>query len=103
MLPEVYFICLFDTQHPMMLIVPRVIFWSCVGGDGQKNLYVSSFFYDTATGAGIINPNVTLVKVCPIEYWNAAKVACKANIDNVKSKFAQIEKRDVPFLCMDLV
>ncbi|KAL2493978.1 apyrase 2 [Forsythia ovata] len=77
--------------------------WNGGGGNGEKNLYIASFFYDTANGAGIIKPNVTSVKVRPIEYWNAAKVACRANVDNIKSKFPQIDKRDVPFLCMDLV
>lgn len=42
------------------------------------------------------------VKVSPIVYWNAAKVACRANVETIKSIFPQIDKRDVPFLCMDL-
>ncbi|CAI9783555.1 unnamed protein product [Fraxinus pennsylvanica] len=77
--------------------------WNGGGGDGRKNLYVASFFYDTAVGASIIKQNVPSVKVPPIVYWNAAKVACRANVQTIKSKFPQIDERDVPFLCMDLV
>ncbi|CAA2984185.1 apyrase-like [Olea europaea subsp. europaea] len=77
--------------------------WNGGGGDGRKNLYVASFFYGTAVGASIIKQNVPSVKVPPIVYWNAAKVACRANVETIKSIFPQIDKRDVPFLCMDLV
>ncbi|KAL2244492.1 UNVERIFIED_CONTAM: Apyrase [Sesamum indicum] len=73
------------------------------GGDGRKNLYVASFFYDTAAETGIIAPNAPAATVRPIQYLKAAKQACAANVDNINSTFPLIDKRDVPFLCMDLV
>ncbi|KAI3455772.1 hypothetical protein Pfo_012435 [Paulownia fortunei] len=77
--------------------------WNGGGGDGLKNLYVASFFYDTAAETGIIEENAPAATVRPIEYLNAAKRACKATVDNIKSTFPLIDERDVPFLCMDLV
>ncbi|KAL0398078.1 UNVERIFIED_CONTAM: Apyrase [Sesamum radiatum] len=77
--------------------------WNGGGGDGRKNLYVASFFYDTAAEAGIIEPNAPRANIRPIQYLKAAKQACTANVDNINSTFPLIDKRDVPFLCMDLV
>ncbi|KAL0442288.1 UNVERIFIED_CONTAM: Apyrase [Sesamum latifolium] len=77
--------------------------WNGGGGDGRKNLYVASFFYDTAAETGIIEPNAPGANVRPIQYLKAAKRACTANVDNINSIFPLIDKRDVPFLCMDLV
>ncbi|PIN24283.1 Nucleoside phosphatase [Handroanthus impetiginosus] len=77
--------------------------WNGGGGDGQRNLYVASFFYDTAAETGVVPPNAPEATVRPIHYKNAAKVACTANVDNIKSTFPLIDKRDVPFLCMDLI
>ncbi|KAK4440387.1 Apyrase [Sesamum alatum] len=77
--------------------------WNGGGGDGRNNLYVASFFYDTAAETGIIEPNAPGATVRPIQYLKAAKRACAANVDNINSTFPLIDKRDVPFLCMDLV
>ncbi|KAK6118545.1 hypothetical protein DH2020_047715 [Rehmannia glutinosa] len=77
--------------------------WNGGGGDGFNNLYVASFFHDTAVESGIIEANATSANVRPIAYRNAAKRACQATIDNIRSTFPHIDERDVPFLCMDLV
>ncbi|KAL3616639.1 hypothetical protein CASFOL_039033 [Castilleja foliolosa] len=77
--------------------------WNGGGGDGIDNLYVASFFYDTAAESGIIKAGVASASVRPIDYQNAAKRACQANVDNIKTVFPLIDERDVPFLCMDLV
>ncbi|KAL0363779.1 UNVERIFIED_CONTAM: putative apyrase 1 [Sesamum calycinum] len=77
--------------------------WNGGGGDGLKNLYIASFFYDTAAETGIIEPNAPGATVRPIKYLKAAKRACTANVDNINSTFPLVGKRDVPFLCLDLV
>ncbi|GFQ00834.1 apyrase [Phtheirospermum japonicum] len=77
--------------------------WNGGGGDGIDNLYVASYFYDTAAESGIIKANVPSASVRPIDYKNAAKRACQATVDNIKSIFPLIDEKDVPFLCMDLV
>ncbi|KAL0352638.1 UNVERIFIED_CONTAM: putative apyrase 1 [Sesamum angustifolium] len=57
----------------------------------------------TAAETGIIEPNAPGATVRPIQYLKAAKRACTANVDNINSTFPLVGKRDVPFLCMDLV
>ncbi|KAK4399570.1 Apyrase [Sesamum angolense] len=61
--------------------------WNGGGGDGRKNLYIASFFYDTAAETGIIEPNAPGATVRPIQYLKAAKRACTANVDNINSTF----------------
>lgn len=77
--------------------------WNGGGGPGLQNLYVASFYYDTAAESGIVEANATKGSVRPIDYRNAADKACKANVDNINSIFPLIDNRDVPFLCMDLL
>ena len=48
-----------------------------------------------------LNANITEVR--PYVYLKAAKKACSANVDNIKTIFPQLEDYDVPYLCMDLV
>ncbi|KAH6764790.1 apyrase 2 [Perilla frutescens var. hirtella] len=77
--------------------------WNGGGGAGLDNLYVSSFYYDTAAEVSIVEQNASKGIVRPIDYRNAANKACRANVDNINSLFPLIDKRDVPFLCMDLL
>ncbi|PIN13710.1 Nucleoside phosphatase [Handroanthus impetiginosus] len=77
--------------------------WSGGGGDGQKNLYVASFFYDTAAWADIVDQSTTSVKIRPMVYLAAAKSACATNVNDIKAKYPHLEDRNMPFLCMDLV
>ncbi|KAB1216410.1 Apyrase 1 [Morella rubra] len=50
--------------------------WNGGGGDGLKNLFVASFFFDRASEAGFADPNVPVAKVRPREFGDAAKQAC---------------------------
>ncbi|XP_042029156.1 apyrase-like [Salvia splendens] len=77
--------------------------WNGGGGDGSDNLYAASYFYDTAIEAGIVELNANITEVRPYVYLKAAKKACSANVDNIKTIFPQLEDYDVPYLCMDLV
>ncbi|EYU37260.1 hypothetical protein ABFS82_02G094100 [Erythranthe guttata] len=77
--------------------------WSGGGGLGLKNLYVASYFYDTAAETGLVEADAPSGKIRPIYYKNAAKKACSATVDNIKSIFPLLDERDVPFLCSDLI
>ncbi|XP_047979315.1 apyrase-like isoform X1 [Salvia hispanica] len=77
--------------------------WNGGGGDGSDSLYAASYFYDTAIEAGIVELNANITEVRPYVYLKAAKKACSANVDNIKTIFPQLEDYDVPYLCMDLV
>ncbi|XP_057811986.1 apyrase-like [Salvia miltiorrhiza] len=77
--------------------------WSGGGGDGFTNLYIASYFYDTAAESGIVKVDANTARIQPIVYRDAAKRACRANIENIKSIFPAIEEGDLGYLCMDLV
>ncbi|KAG1338897.1 Apyrase 1 [Cocos nucifera] len=77
--------------------------WNGGGGDGQKNLFVASFFFDRAAEAGFIDPTVPVVKVRASDFEEAAKRACKLNVDDAKSTYSRVSVENFPFLCMDLV
>ncbi|KAL1537530.1 apyrase [Salvia divinorum] len=73
--------------------------WSGGGGDGFSNLYIASYFYDTAAESGIVDA----ARIRPIAYREAAKRACRATVESVKAMFPAIEEGDLGYLCMDLV
>lgn len=77
--------------------------WNGGGGDGQKNLFVASFFYDRAAEAGFANPNSPVVKVRPVDFEDAAKRACATKLKDAKSTYPRVEADNLPYLCMDLV
>ncbi|TMW85754.1 hypothetical protein EJD97_022571 [Solanum chilense] len=77
--------------------------WNGGGGDGQKNMFVASFFFDRAAEAGIINPSLAVAKVRPADYESAANRACATGLEGAKSEFPRVEADNLPYLCMDLV
>ncbi|XP_010257814.1 PREDICTED: probable apyrase 1 [Nelumbo nucifera] len=77
--------------------------WNGGGGDGQKSLFVASFFFDRAAEAGFIDPNQPVAKVRPVEFQEAAKRACETKLADAKSTYPHVEKDNLPYLCMDLV
>ncbi|GAV86160.1 MIP domain-containing protein/GDA1_CD39 domain-containing protein [Cephalotus follicularis] len=77
--------------------------WNGGGGDGQKNLFVASFFFDRAAEAGFVDPNEPVAKVRPADFEEAAKRACQTKLDEGKSKNPRVEESNLPYLCMDLV
>ncbi|KAG1371422.1 Apyrase 2 [Cocos nucifera] len=77
--------------------------WNGGGGDGQKNLFVASFFFDRAAEAGFVDPKVPVAKVRPSDFEEAAKRACRLNIDDARTTYPHVSVENLPFLCMDLV
>ncbi|EPS65035.1 apyrase-like protein, partial [Genlisea aurea] len=77
--------------------------WNGGGGDGQKNLFVASFFFDRAAEAGLVDPSAAVAKVRPSDFEDAAKRACQTRIEDGNSAYPQVEADNLPYLCMDLV
>ncbi|WCJ43691.1 Ectonucleoside triphosphate diphosphohydrolase 5 [Euphorbia peplus] len=77
--------------------------WNGGGGDGQKNLFVASFFFDRAAEAGFIDPALPVAKVHPADFEEAAKRACETKLENAQSTYPGVGEKNLPFLCMDLV
>lgn len=77
--------------------------WNGGGGDGQKNLFVASFFFDRAAEAGLADPKVPIAKVHPAEFEDAAKRACETKLADANPIYPHVEEGNLPFLCMDLL
>ncbi|KAL3642236.1 Apyrase 2 [Castilleja foliolosa] len=77
--------------------------WNGGGGDGQKNLFVASFFFDRAAEAGFVDPNLAVATVHPADFEDAAKRACETRLEDAKSIYPRVESDNLPYLCMDLV
>ncbi|KAG5100989.1 hypothetical protein JHK82_046041 [Glycine max] len=54
-------------------------------------------------GAGFVDPNAPNAKVRPVDFENAAKVACNTELKDLKSIFPRVKDGDVPYICLDLV
>ncbi|KAL3507001.1 hypothetical protein ACH5RR_032383 [Cinchona calisaya] len=77
--------------------------WNGGGGDGQKNLFVASFFFDRAAEAGFVDPHMAVVKVRPADFEDTAKRACQTGLEDAKSIYSRVDPNNLPYLCMDLV
>ncbi|KAL3573776.1 hypothetical protein D5086_024389 [Populus alba] len=77
--------------------------WNGGGGDGQKNMFVASFFFDRAAQAGFVDSTVPAAKVQPSDFESAAKRACETKLENAKSIYSSVDDNDLPYICMDLV
>ncbi|KAH7571759.1 hypothetical protein ACOSP7_014573 [Xanthoceras sorbifolium] len=77
--------------------------WNGGGGDGQKHLFVASFFFDRAAEAGFIDPKKPVAKVRPADFEAAAKRACETKIEDAKSTYPRVDESNLPYICMDLV
>ncbi|KAM3327191.1 hypothetical protein P3S67_002317 [Capsicum chacoense] len=51
----------------------------------------------------IVDPKASSGKAKPIQYLNAAKIACKLKAEEVKSVFPNVDNRHLPYLCMDMI
>ncbi|KAM0826425.1 hypothetical protein ACQ4PT_068886 [Festuca glaucescens] len=77
--------------------------WNGGGGDGQKNLFVASFFFDRAAEAGFVNPKAAVAKVKPSDFEEAARRVCKLNVKEAQATYPDVQEKNIPYLCMDLV
>ncbi|KAL8479500.1 hypothetical protein ACS0TY_026409 [Phlomoides rotata] len=77
--------------------------WNGGGGDGLKNLFVASFFFDRAAEAGFVDPSMAVAKVHPADFEEAAKRACATRLEDGSSTYPHVEPDNLPYLCMDLV
>ncbi|KAG5588604.1 hypothetical protein H5410_049038 [Solanum commersonii] len=77
--------------------------WNGGGLDAIKNIYISSFFFDMASEVNIVDPKASSGKAKPIQYLNAAKIACKLKAEEVKYVFPNVDSKDIPYLCMDMI
>nr|XP_010922866.1 probable apyrase 2 [Elaeis guineensis] len=77
--------------------------WSGGGGDGQKNLYVASFFYDRAAQVGFIDSEKPNALVTPSDFEEATKMACKLSLEEANVTYPNVAEEDLPYICMDLV
>lgn len=51
----------------------------------------------------IVDPKASSGKAKPIQYLSAAKIACKLKAKEVKSMFPNVDSKDLPYLCMDML
>ncbi|GLT29336.1 hypothetical protein SLA2020_042100 [Shorea laevis] len=77
--------------------------WNGGGGDGQKHLFVASFFFDRAAEANFVKASDPVVKVQPQNFAEAAKHACETKFSDAKAVYEHVEDNSLPYLCMDLV
>ncbi|CAL4930791.1 unnamed protein product [Urochloa decumbens] len=77
--------------------------WNGGGGDGQKNLFVASFFFDRAAEAGFVNPEAATAKVKPSDFEENARRVCKLNVKDAKATYPDVSEENIPYLCIDLV
>ncbi|XP_062215724.1 probable apyrase 1 isoform X3 [Phragmites australis] len=77
--------------------------WNGGGGDGQKNLFVASFFFDRAAEAGFVNPKAAVAKVKPSDFEEAARRVCKLNVKDAQATYPDVSEENIPYLCIDLV
>ncbi|GLT95344.1 hypothetical protein SLE2022_130320 [Rubroshorea leprosula] len=77
--------------------------WNGGGGDGQRNLFVASFFFDRAAEANFVKANDPIAKVQPKKFADAAKQACETKLSDAKAVYKLVEDNNLPYLCMDLV
>ncbi|XP_061340831.1 nucleoside-triphosphatase-like [Gastrolobium bilobum] len=77
--------------------------WNGGGGNGENNFFVASFFFELADEAGFVDPNAPNAIVRPVDFENAAKLACETELKDAKSTFPRLKDGDTPYICMDLV
>ena len=65
--------------------------------------YVSSYFWDRAADAGILDDDKdTHAVVSPRHFKDVAEDVCDLDVKSVQSKFSRIQKEHSPYFCLDL-
>ncbi|KAI5068044.1 hypothetical protein GOP47_0016389 [Adiantum capillus-veneris] len=78
--------------------------WSGGGGDGQRKLFVASFFFDRALQAGIIkNPDAVEAKLKPADFGRAGRQVCAMSLEDIGKNYPSTDEHQRPYFCLDLV
>lgn len=78
--------------------------WNGGGGEGSKQLFVASFFFDKAVDAGIIkNKKVATAVVTPLEFEQAAKRFCSLSLAEIAQEYPKLKEAKRKYICLDLV
>ncbi|EIE24311.1 apyrase [Coccomyxa subellipsoidea C-169] len=73
------------------------------GGAKPSAFYVSSYFWDRATDAGIIGDKAAITWVLkPNDFSAAASKACSSSVSTLSQHFPNVEASQAPYLCLDL-
>ncbi|BDA45973.1 Apyrase 2 [Coccomyxa sp. Obi] len=73
------------------------------GGAKPTAFYVSSYFWDRATDAGIIGDKAAITWVLkPNDFGTAAAKACSSTVATLSQSFPNVEASQAPYLCLDL-
>jgi apyrase len=65
--------------------------------------YVSSYFWDRAAEAGIVDGSSALqAAVKPLHFKDAAQKVCSLDVEGVGSKFPEVQEAHRPYFCLDL-
>lgn len=68
-----------------------------------KVFYISSYFWDRATDAGlIVDANINQQDVTPKEFGSLAAKACSSKLDDLGAAFPSVKEDIRPFFCLDL-
>lgn len=77
--------------------------WNGGGGDGQKDIFLTSYFYDRANEVGLISTNLSNGKASLKELGKVAQMACTITYKDAEKKYPKIWTESLPYVCMDLV
>ncbi|KAG7666955.1 putative Apyrase 1 [Nannochloris sp. 'desiccata'] len=65
--------------------------------------YASSYFWDRAADAGLVNDDKHIsAKVQPGHFESAALEACPLHVDSLEDSFPRVQESHRPFFCLDL-
>lgn len=65
--------------------------------------YVSSYFWDRAADAGLVNDDKAIqAKVHPGQFGRAAEKACPLDVAALEASFPRVQEAHRPFFCLDL-
>uniref|UniRef100_K4B5J8 Uncharacterized protein n=1 Tax=Solanum lycopersicum TaxID=4081 RepID=K4B5J8_SOLLC len=67
----------------------------------DKDSRISMLLFSSMSG--IIDSRLPTGRAKPIQYLNAAKLACNTKVKDIKSICPNIDERSIPSICMDFV
>ena len=68
-----------------------------------ERFYVSSYFWDRAADAGLLNDETaTEMTVAPKHFKDHAQEACELDVEDVRKTYPRIQDDNSPYFCLDL-